>query len=565
MTQLYDVVASPDGSGVLRPADALPLTPAELAGANSGQRADLLQHAYRVYYLTTDPTQLFQPRGGRLEPVITQKEQAATQGVYSPVFLVNATRVLVDAYGNPVGEVVTGDNRYPEVANFAALPAAPAPGTTYLVLEPQGVRFVNYKAAGLYRYTGSWTYLGPVPEGYFTDNVLTFYDDADPSKRAKLELSGITSGALRTLALPDKDGVLATIADVVPGPTGPAGPQGPQGIQGEVGPQGPQGVQGIQGVAGPQGLPGAVGPQGPQGDPGPTGATGPAGPQGPQGVQGLTGPQGDPGPTGATGPAGPAGQGVPTGGSAGQVLKKLSAADFDTAWAAEAGGGSMTFAQSRWSFTDFTSSATTAGVLPFSFSGVSSGTLAATTGAGTDSFGAVAIRDSTTAGGGGEVSNNVSLFAPAGFAIRAVFLAPGVATATARIGCSNSLATTLANNFAYLEIVGSTGTFRARRNAASDPEVVDGTSFTLTAGVTYVLDIDWTSSTTIRFVCWELGTGTVLRSWTATTAAWPNPGSSTLRVGARATESTTKAAADILILDYLGFGPARPPSLGVPV
>lgn len=125
MTQLYDVVSSPDGSSVLRPADALPLTPAELAGANSGQRADLLQHAYRVYYLTTDPAQLFQPRGGRLEPVITQKEQAAAQGVYSPVFLVNATRALVDAYGNPVGEVVSGDNRYPEVTNFAALPAAP--------------------------------------------------------------------------------------------------------------------------------------------------------------------------------------------------------------------------------------------------------------------------------------------------------------------------------------------------------------------------------------------------------------------------------------------------------
>lgn len=537
----------------------MPLTPAELAGANSGQRADLLQHDYRVYYLTTDPSQLFQPRAGRLEPVITQKEQAATQGVYSPVFLVNATRVLVDAYGNPVGEVSSGGNRYPEVANFAALPAAPAPGTTYLVLEPQGVRFVNYKAAGLYRYTGSWVYLGPVPEGYFTDNVLTFYDDADPSKRAKLELSGITAGALRTLALPDKDGTIATLADVVPGPTGPAGPQGPQGIQGEVGPQGPQGVQGIQGVAGPQGLTGATGPQGVQGDPGPTGATGPAGPQGPQGIQGLIGPQGDPGPTG------PAGPGVPAGGSAGQVLKKLSGADFDTSWAAEAGGGSMTFAESRWSYTDFTGPATTAGVLPFSFTAVSSGTLAAATGVSTASFGAVAIRDSTTAGGGGEVANSVPLFAPSGFAIRAVFLAPGVATATARIGCSNSLATALANNFAYLEIVGSTGTFRARRTVASDPEVVDGTPFTLTAGAAYVLDIDWLSSTEIRFVCWELDTGTVLRSWTATTAAWPNPTSSTLRVGARATESTTSAAAEILILDYLGFGPARPPSLGVPV
>lgn len=572
MTQLYDVVSSPDGSSVLRPADALPLTPAELAGANSGQRADLLQHAYRVYYLTTDPSQLFQPRGGRLEPVITQKEQAAAQGVYSPVFLVNATRALVDAYGNPVGEVVSGDNRYPEVTNFAALPAAPALGTSYLVLEPQGVRFVNYKAAGIYRYTGTWTYLGPVPEGYFTDNVLTFYDDADPSKRARLELSGIAAGALRTLTLPDKDGVLATVDDVVPGPTGPAGPQGPQGIQGPVGPTGPQGPQGLQGIQGPQGVAGPQGPQGLQGDPGATGATGPAGPQGPQGIQGLPGPtgaQGDPGPPGPAGPTGAtgaAGVGVPAGGTTGQVLKKLSNADYDTAWQAESGGGgsSITFAQSRWSFSDFTGPATAAGALPFAFTAVSGGTLAAATGQASPQFGAVAIRDSTTAGGGGALENGVPIFANTGFAIRHVFRTGGFATATSRLGCSNNFGSALANNFAFLEIVGTTGTFRARRVIATEPEVVDSTTFTLTVGTDYVLDIDWLSTTEIRFVCWELATGTVLRNWTATTAAWPNPSASSLRVGARATESTTNAAADILILDYMGFGPARPPSLGVP-
>lgn len=318
MTQLYDVVASPDGSGVLRPADALPLTPAELVGANSGQRPDLLQHDYRVYYLTTDPSQLFQPRGGRLEPVVTQKEQAAAKGVYSPVFLVNATRVLVDAYGNPVGEVAESA-RYAEVATFADLPAAPPAGETVLVLQPSGVRFINYRAAGLYRYMGSWVYLGAVPEGYFTDNVLTFFDDADPSKRAQLQLSGIAPGALRVLAVPDKNGTLATLDDVAPGPAGPAGPQGPQGTQGLPGATGPQGPQGLQGIQGPQG---AVGPQGIQGPQGDTGLTGPAGPQGPQGLQGIqglpgaTGPAGPAGPQGGDGPAGPQGpQGIagPTG------------------------------------------------------------------------------------------------------------------------------------------------------------------------------------------------------------------------------------------------------------
>lgn len=222
------------------------------------------------------------------------------------------------------------------------------------------------------------------------------------------------------------------------------------------------------------------------------------------------------------------------------------------------------FAQTRWSFSDFTGPATTAGALPFTFTAVSSGALAAATGQAASQFGAVAIRDSTTAGGGGQLENGVQIFADAGFALRHVFRTAGIATATSRLGCSNSFGTALANNFAFLEVVGTTATFRARRVISSNPEVVDS-SFELTAGTDYVLDIDWLSSTEIRFVCWELATGTVLRNWTATTAAWPNPSGSSLRVGARATESTTSAAADILILDYIGFGPARPGSLSVPV
>ncbi len=45
------------------------------------------------------------------------------------------------------------------------------------------------------------------------------------------------------------------------------------------------------------------------------------------------------GATGATGATGTAGVGVPTGGSTGQVLKKLSATNYDTAWQNESSGG----------------------------------------------------------------------------------------------------------------------------------------------------------------------------------------------------------------------------------
>lgn len=135
------------------------------------------------------------------------------------------------------------------------------------------------------------------------------------------------------------------------GPAGPPGPQGPQGPVGLTGPMGPQGLQGETGETGEPGLPGedwrlasdakgdllvgaapddvqilgvgaagqvltvdATQPLGVRwGDPVP----GPAGPAGPGGPPGL---KGDPG------------AGVPAGGLTGEVLTKLSADDYATAW-----------------------------------------------------------------------------------------------------------------------------------------------------------------------------------------------------------------------------------------
>ena len=70
--------------------------------------------------------------------------------------------------------------------------------------------------------------------------------------------------------------------------------------------------------------------------------TGPAGPQGPKGDTGEPGPQGPKGDTGETGPQGvtglqgPAGVGVPSGGTAGQVLSKT---EDGTAWTDPPSGG----------------------------------------------------------------------------------------------------------------------------------------------------------------------------------------------------------------------------------
>ncbi len=59
------------------------------------------------------------------------------------------------------------------------------------------------------------------------------------------------------------------------------------------------------------------------------------GERGPQGVQGVQGPAG---PQGSQGQQGPAGEGVPAGGTAGQVLAKVDGTDYNTEWKDAAGG-----------------------------------------------------------------------------------------------------------------------------------------------------------------------------------------------------------------------------------
>jgi hypothetical protein len=93
------------------------------------------------------------------------------------------------------------------------------------------------------------------------------------------------------------------------------------------------------GIFGPQGSTGATGPQGLKGDTGAKGDIGPKGDAGakgdvgPKGAAGLSGFDGQQGPKGDTGLNGTNGQGVPIGGSSGQILTKINSTDFNTTWA----------------------------------------------------------------------------------------------------------------------------------------------------------------------------------------------------------------------------------------
>ena len=70
---------------------------------------------------------------------------------------------------------------------------------------------------------------------------------------------------------------------------------------------------------------------------GPLGIQGPAGPAGANGLDGATGPMGPQGPAGTPGANG---QGVPTGGTTGQVLAKVNGTDYNTQWVTPNAGGS---------------------------------------------------------------------------------------------------------------------------------------------------------------------------------------------------------------------------------
>jgi hypothetical protein len=146
------------------------------------------------------------------------------------------------------------------------------------------------------------------------------------------------------------------------GPAGPPGPPGPEGPPGAVGPAGlnwrgaydpavtyaKNDAVGYGGAswfsltasnAGntPDSSPASWALLASQGARGPAGADGAPGAQGVKGDPGVKGDKGDPGVKGDPGPAGP---GVAAGGTTGQLLAKVSGADYATVWTDPPSGGS---------------------------------------------------------------------------------------------------------------------------------------------------------------------------------------------------------------------------------
>lgn len=100
----------------------------------------------------------------------------------------------------------------------------------------------------------------------------------------------------------------------------------------------------LDSLKGEKGDTGAKGDKGDKGDTGPAGETGPAGSTGPTGATGATGPAGA---DGAKGDKGDPGVGVPAGGSAGQILSKTDATDYNTQWIDAPTSGGSTYTAGR--------------------------------------------------------------------------------------------------------------------------------------------------------------------------------------------------------------------------
>jgi hypothetical protein len=109
-----------------------------------------------------------------------------------------------------------------EVQNFSALPetiGTPAVDSAYLVREAEGTWLLARKPAGIYIRTADtgvraadWTHAGAFPD-VFNDANFLLYDNSDSTKNLAFQLSGLTTGTVRTLTAPDASGTIALTSD----------------------------------------------------------------------------------------------------------------------------------------------------------------------------------------------------------------------------------------------------------------------------------------------------------------------------------------------------------------
>lgn len=225
----------------------------------------------------------------------------------------------------------------------------------------------------------------------------------------------------------------------------------------------------------------------------------------------------------------------------------------------QAAGGGETFAGSRWKFSDFDNSAAT-GNPPFTVTALSTGTFT-TAPAVADALaqGTLLLRCSTTANSGVRIATTQPTISASGLAFRAIAYLPTLATRTLRVGFHDATTSTDAVDGAYFEVTNLTV---VAKTASNSTRTTSGTTFVLTAATFYVFDIEYVSATSVRFRVSQLSNGTLVYDQTISTNV-PSAIARAFFPSLIVTNSATTAA-DLMLIDYMGFGPAKPSYIKMP-
>lgn len=123
----------------------------------------------------------------------------------------------------PQGYTITGGDSVGgvTVTNFLTLAAGGTDGllgSTGIMDRQYGSFMATSDGSGLWyidplwtgTFNGSVTFNGSILAANFRDSATTFYDNADSSKQLQFQCNGITTGTIRALTAPDRNGVIVT-------------------------------------------------------------------------------------------------------------------------------------------------------------------------------------------------------------------------------------------------------------------------------------------------------------------------------------------------------------------
>jgi hypothetical protein len=227
-------------------------------------------------------------------------------------------------------------------------------------------------------------------------------------------------------------------------------------------------------------------------------------------------------------------------------------------------GGTETFNQSTWEFSDFVDES--GNQKPFIGQVLAGGSqdAAVFSDTGQDYIGARLFFSGTSANGGFRYLNNTNpgyggMRSVAGLTFYGIFKLISQSDArdrVIRIGFHNATNHVAPPDGAYLEILGSTATFKTRNNtveSASSSVVL--ASGTVVGGVFYKILIEFTSTTSVHFKLVD-NSGTVVLNTTLSTNL-PHLGRR-FGFGLVATIATAGASHQIMTIDYMGMGRQKP-------